>query len=556
MFDTTIRRVRLALAPVLVAGGLALAQPALGADYCVVGPNDPCNGTKLGDLQTALDAAAVDNLPDRIVLAAGTYNAPPQGFIYDPQGGGPVEIAGAGDDKTILAGASGAYRTLAVFGGAATSIHGLRVVMPPNAPTDAQALRTNGVVKNVYVTENPAQQQNLRTGLVLTGSGVFEDGSVALDDQGMTLGAQLVGGGTVRTSTIYASRGVTSGGGTIDRANIGTDASGVEIQRGTTKITSTKVRTFRDGSVAIAAGGVLDGDALVEIDGATLIGPDNPTSGTAIEVDNAYVPTVKADAVVKNTVIRFYPSTFWAGGYAPGHAHIGITYSDYDSSTKTVAGATGTIDESNVSYVGNVGFFDLEDLSLRPDSPLVDAGDPATSQGLDLDGDPLVTDGNGDGVGRRDIGALETPGVPLKPAAAIPPATSGGDQPVQPLAEPTPPARDTLAPALTGLRLSHKIFAVGRARTAIAARTARGTRVSYKLSENAKVVVKIQRVGKKRLVGKLTRTAKSGRNVLAFSGRIGAKALRPGRYRAVITAVDAAGNRSAPQTVRFRIAVR
>ena len=555
MFDTTIRRVRLALAPVLVVGGMALAQPALGADYCVVGPNDPCSGTKLGDLQAALDAAAVDNLPDRIFLDAEIYNAPAQGFIYDPQAGGPVEIAGAGDDKTILAGASGAYRTLAVFGGPATSVHNLRVVMPPNAPTDAQALRTNGVVKNVYVTENSVQPQNPRTGVILTGSGVFEDGVIALDDQSVTRGALLVGGGTVRTSTIFASRGVTSGGGTIDRANIGADFAGVEIQHGTTKITSTKVRTAGDGSVGIAAAAELDGDAHVEIDGVALIGPDNPTMGTAIEVDNAYVPAVKADAAVKNTVIRFYPSTLWAGGYAPGHAHIGMSYSDYDSSTKT-AFAAGTIDESNVSYVGNVGFFDLEDLSLLPDSPLVDAGDPATGQGLDQDGNPLVTDGNGDGVARRDIGAVETPAVPLKPPAAIPPATSGGDQSVQPIGEPTPPARDSLAPALTGLRLSHKIFAVGRARTAIAARTARGTRVSYKLSENAKVVVKIQRVGKKRLVGKLTRTAKSGRNALAFSGRIGAKALRPGRYRAVITAVDAAGNRSAAQTVRFRIARR
>jgi hypothetical protein len=556
MFDTTIRRVRLALAPVLVAGGLALAQPALGADYCVVGPNDPCSGTKVGDLQTALDAAAVDTLPDRIVLAAGMYNAPAQGFIYDPQGGGPVEIVGAGDDKTILVGASGAYRTLAVFGGSATSVHDLRVTMPPNAPTDAQALRTNGVVKHVVVTENSAQQQNERTGVALTGAGVFEDGFVALDDHSTTLGVLLVGGGTVGTSTIFANRGVTSGGGAIDRANIGAGIAGVEIQHGTTKITSSRVRTFTDGSVGIVAGGVLDGDALVEVDGVALIGPDNPTSGTAIELSNAYVPTVKADAVVKNTVIRLYPSTFWSGGYAPGRAHIGISYSDYDSSTKTAAGATGTIDESNVSYVGNLGFSDLELLTLLPDSPLVDAGDPATGQGLDLAGDPLVTDGDGDGVARRDIGAAETPAVPLKPPVAIPPATSGGDQPVQPIGEPAPPARDTLAPALTGLRLSHRIFAVGRARTAIAARTARGTRVSYKLSENAKVVVKIQRAGKKRLVGKLTRTAKTGRNALAFSGRIGAKALRPGRYRAVITAVDAAGNRSAPQTVRFRIAVR
>jgi hypothetical protein len=556
MFDTTISRVRLAMAPVLVAGGLALAQPALAADYCVVGPNDPCSGTKLGDLQTALDAAAVDTLPDRIFLAAGTYNAPAQGFIYDPAGGGPVEIAGAGNDKTILAGANGAYRTLAVFGGDATSVHDLRVTMPPNAPTDAQALRTNGVAKHVLVTENLAQQQNVRTGVALTGNGVFEDGFVALDDHSPTLGVLLVGGGTVRTSTIFAGRGVTSGGGKIDRTIISADFAGVAIQHGTTKITSSRVRTFGNGSVGIVAGGELDGDALVEVDGVALVGPDNPTSGTAIEVDNAYVPAVKADAVVKNTVIRFYPSTLWAGGYAPGHAHIGLTYSDYDSSTKTVAGAAGTIDESNVSYVGNLGFSDLEVLTLLPDSPLVDAGDPTTGNGLDLDGNPLVTDGTGDGVARRDIGPVESPGVPLKPPATIPPATSGGDQPAQPIAEPTPPARDTLAPALTGLRLSRKVFAVGRARTAIAARTARGTRVSYKLSENAKVVVKIQRVGKKRLVGKLTRTAKSGRNALAFSGRIGAKALTPGRYRAVITAIDAAGNRSAAQTVRFRIAAR
>lgn len=556
MFDTTVSRVHLALAPVLVVVGLALAQPALGADYCVVGPADPCSGTKLGDLQTALDAAAVDTLPDRIFLAAGTYNAPAQGFIYDPAAGGPVEVAGAGDDKTILTGASGAYRTLAVFGGSATSVHDLRINMPPNAPADAQALRTNGVVKNVFVTEDHAQQQNYRTGVALIGSGAFEDGLVALDEHGPTVGALVVGGGTVRTSTIYASRGVSSGGGTIDRANISTDGSGVEIQHGTTKITSTMIRTFGDGSVGIAAGAALDGETLVVIDGVTLVGPDNPTSGTAIEMDNAYVPAVKVDAVVKNTDIRSYPSTFWAGGYSPGRAHIAISYSDYDSSTKTVAGATGAIDESNVSYVGSVGFSDLENLTLLPDSPLVDAGDPSTGQGLDRDGNPLVTDGNGDGVARRDIGAIETPGVPLKPQAAIPPATGGGDQPGQPTAEPTPPARDTLAPVLTSLSLSHKVFAVGRARTAIAARTARGTRVSYKLSENAKVVFKIQRVGKKRPVGKLTRTAKSGRNVLAFSGRIGAKALRPGRYRAVIMAVDAAGNRSAPKTVRLRIAAR
>jgi hypothetical protein len=38
-----------------------------------------------------------------------------------------------------------------------------------------------------------------------------------------------------------------------------------------------------------------------------------------------------------------------------------------------------------------------------------------------------------------------------------------------------------------------------------------------------------------------------------FSGRIGKKALKPGRYRATLRAKDPAGNRSAPRRITFRI---
>jgi hypothetical protein len=40
---------------------------------------------------------------------------------------------------------------------------------------------------------------------------------------------------------------------------------------------------------------------------------------------------------------------------------------------------------------------------------------------------------------------------------------------------------------------------------------------------------------------------------LAFSGRIGTRRLLPGRYRFVVNAIDAAGNRSAPRTISFTI---
>jgi hypothetical protein len=51
-------------------------------------------------------------------------------------------------------------------------------------------------------------------------------------------------------------------------------------------------------------------------------------------------------------------------------------------------------------------------------------------------------------------------------------------------------------------------------------------------------------------VATLRRTANAGRNTIRR------RALRPGRYRAVIRAEDVAGNRSAPRVARFRIARR
>jgi hypothetical protein len=55
----------------------------------------------------------------------------------------------------------------------------------------------------------------------------------------------------------------------------------------------------------------------------------------------------------------------------------------------------------------------------------------------------------------------------------------------------------------------------------------------------------------------LTRTkTKQGANKVAFTGRLGKRKLTPGRYRATVGAVDAAGNRAKPKRVSFRIVRR
>jgi hypothetical protein len=57
-----------------------------------------------------------------------------------------------------------------------------------------------------------------------------------------------------------------------------------------------------------------------------------------------------------------------------------------------------------------------------------------------------------------------------------------------------------------------------------------------------------------RTIGTLARSAGRGANSTRFTGRIGKRALRPGGYRALLSATDAAANRSTPRAARFRIA--
>jgi hypothetical protein len=139
---------------------------------------------------------------------------------------------------------------------------------------------------------------------------------------------------------------------------------------------------------------------------------------------------------------------------------------------------------------------------------------------------------------------------------------------------------DTVPPVLSAVRLSQRRFPVGRHATPLATPRrlhAPGTVIAYRLSESATVTFAIERTvagrserGTRRCitlrrsdraetcrrywpVGTLTRQAKSGSNTLDFSGRVDARALRPGRYRLTVQAADAAGNRSRATRRHFTV---
>jgi hypothetical protein len=131
-----------------------------------------------------------------------------------------------------------------------------------------------------------------------------------------------------------------------------------------------------------------------------------------------------------------------------------------------------------------------------------------------------------------------------------------------PCAKKTPPA----APAISALSVSPRTF-----------KAKRGTRFRYTLSEAARVSFTIARRTTGRVVGSscrktiranrknrhcarfvrvgsLTQAGRAGANTKRFFGRLRGRRVAPGSYRATLVATDAAGSRSRPARVGFRVA--
>jgi hypothetical protein len=575
--DDRLWRRRLAhVLPVGLGAALAIAAlPAVAgaADYCVA-PNTDCGGTKVQTFQGALDQAAASIEADRVFLGAAIYTAPTASGFHYFHATSPVEIVGAGQGGptasivTSPAGASG--DVLRLLGGPGTSLHDLRVHLPQNLTPGLTGLETNGTARRVTVAD-AAAQTSPRNGVRLVG-GVLDDSLVGL---GLTNSAGVrLEAGTVRDSGISADLAIVSYGGLVERTGADARSFGVIAHMDQTTIRSSEIRVQGASATGVLAD-VQPGDTTVVVDGVNIIGPGGPAA-VAAHAHTAQAPASSAVITLTNSLLRGFATALRADAAGSGAVHIAASYSDYDASKNIENGANAHIGETNISHVGDAGFFDVGDgdYSLLPGSPLVDAGDPATTQGLDIRDNPLVTDGNLDGTARRDIGAFERPG-PLPGAGSDQPGT-GGDTPPPGGGDPAP-VPDRQAPLVSGFVSTKKVFSVGRARTAISARAARGTRFRYTLSEPARVTLKLQRVlpghrsrtkcvppgphpGKAKRcvrydnVGTLTRTGAAGTNSIRFTGRLGRRGLRPGRYRALMAATDVAGNRSAARVARFRVA--
>jgi hypothetical protein len=202
--------------------------------------------------------------------------------------------------------------------------------------------------------------------------------------------------------------------------------------------------------------------------------------------------------------------------------------------------------------------FPNNDFRLDPDSEAIDAGITSPANGpADLDGRARAQGAS------TDIGAHEVP-----VAGGGSGASSGGAV-----------TADKTKPVTSQLDVRPDAFAAlsGRGSSLISAKrkkAKKGATVNYRLSEAATVTFTVERRARgrkrgrrciagrkkgkrcntyKKVKGSFTHSGRPGTNTLRFSGRLARKPLRPGSYRLVGVARDAAGNKGTAVRTGFRI---
>jgi hypothetical protein len=242
--------------------------------------------------------------------------------------------------------------------------------------------------------------------------------------------------------------------------------------------------------------------------------------------------------------------------------------------------------EANTTTAPGALFVDASagDWRLRPGAPAVDSGRPSGlglgESALDRAGAERIVDGDLNCEARTDRGAFE---LPDQSTADCQPANPGGSDPGLPSTpnpNPPPPAPsgpDVTRPIIGAAKAFPAVFAPREAARASArGRAPGGTTFRFTLSEPARVTIVLERALPGRRAGrrcikpsqanrrraKCTRwvkvtslrvDGKRGGNALAFSGRVGRRALGAGRFRARFGARDAAGNLARERIVGLRV---
>ena len=391
------------------------------------------------------------------------------------------------------------------------------------------------ILTRVAVTDNDAIAITTTDDTASGGGAVVLDGATITDSTisgnhaNGTNGAEARGGGLYLTGTEPVQiSGSTLAANTASATAGGAEGGAIRRFPGPLTITNStisgnSVSAGPNASLARGGGAVIDTPATLT--NVTIVG--NSATGTMASSGNLAAP----EAALRNTLI--------AGG-VPTNCSF------------TVASAAGSLDTGTSCGLGAGNRSGVSNPRL---GPLAANGGPTFTHAL-LTGSPAIDTGARTGAPATDQRGVKRPqrdGIDIGAYELVGPATP------RPGGAPPP---DRTAPAFADLDLTRHAF-----------RARRGTTIVYSLTEAGTVTFRVHRrtIGRRvgdrcvkrtksnrarqrcvrfvRLPGRRTDQATAGANELRLrTGRLNA-----GRYRLTATAVDEAGNRSAPTRIAFRI---
>jgi hypothetical protein len=428
---------------VLVFAGLLCAS-ASAQTFCVQDPACvTAGGTPEGtgatdaDIDLAVTAASTAPGLDRIELGPVTFTG--AGVTW--ASGNPIQMMGSGEGQTTIDGTNFAITD----DDTGSTVSDLSMTLDPSA-VNAIALVLSGQADHVAIdgTANTSSSD----GALLDDTAVLSDSTIAMATGPGThsVGVELGGDATLEDSSVQANQAVLA-----DDAPIGMGAA-----------TIARVRLSGTFGVSAAAGADVNVDqALIQTSGTNTAGifVQPPTTGTAMltavtafhvtDVDTGSNGTAleAGDSGTRFDSIALYDSIVRGSqftiGFLPGSTSHSVIFSgghnDWDTSPSRIDAGGGTFTPASDSSDVNLdpGFVSSTDLSLRFDSPLIDAATPTTTcpqmgrSATDVAGLPRCVDGNGDGTASGDIGAFEyqrsAPVVTIAPGAtSAPPGVTVG----------------------------------------------------------------------------------------------------------------------------------
>ena len=415
-----MRRLAL-LVGALVVPVLTAAPAHADADnvICVGGPAGVTCDANAASISSAITLANGNAVDDTIRVGPGTYTDGPYTL---GAGARKIDLVGSGRDATTISLPAGGVqdyvrvesgrladltvtmnatgsvgdRGVVAFDGALVE----RVAVDGTTATDVTAMTmADSTLLDSSVLANPGDANS---------RGIYSDGDAIIAD------TVIQGGNTGFYASTAPDETETLSGVTVRAIN-----QVISVDGGTINLTNALIDLGSTNAVGLAAVNLNAGviTKTINANHVTIVG-GGPNSVGVLAQSSA--PAAKQTSVVNlsnsivrgpDTDIRVVAGNNGAQG-GDSVAQVNASYSDWATQEVMPSANGSTVLSAPPSNLSNIDpqFVNaaMGDYRLRPTSPLVDAGNPGVfGPSFDLDGEPRVIDGDGDGTSVRDLGAYE-----------------------------------------------------------------------------------------------------------------------------------------------------